>query len=258
VVTSDGEVVRRDFGASSAFIVYPLLGLAGVAAMVSANLKRWPSLLALAGIVATFVTLIRGEIYGLVLGIAAILILRSRSSGSSRLWTASVLVVGCAAALLAIAYVNPGVRDAIVQRSLPGLAEESQTAQQTAEYRVKALSLGVKVAGEHPLGIGFRNETTLTQTNIDPELLGHSSPAWLLAFLGWPGLIASTLLLLALTRRSFQLPSAPAWLHPFFVGSTLLMMIYSFGAAGLVAQPWVIGLFALVVGLRFGRPNLSP
>ena len=252
VVTSEGSVVRRDFGAASAFIIYPLLGLAGVAGMVYSSHRKATALLAFAGILATFVTLIRGEIFGLTLGIAAILVLRSKGSDkSSRFHAASVLAAGCAAGLLAVAYVNPQVRDAIVERSLPGIATESRAAQQTAEYRMEALRLGSRVARTHVNGIGFRNEQFLTESKIDPGYLGHSTPAWLLVFTGWPGLAASTLVLWALLARSFRISSDPPWLHSAFIGILLLMVVYSFGAAGLVAQPWVIGLFALVTALRF-------
>lgn len=258
VVTNEGSVVRRDFGAASAFIIYPFLGLAGVAGMVYSPHRRAAAMLAFTGILATFVTLIRGEIYGLILGIAAILVLQSRGSErASRFHASSVLAAGCAAALLAVAYVNPHVRDAIVERSLPGIATESRTAAQTAEYRKEALSLGSKVAREHPSGIGFRNEGVLKESKIDPGYLGHSTPAWLLVFTGWPGLIASTALLLALVRRSFQVAPEPSWLHPLFVGIVLLMVVYSLGAAGLVAQPWVIGLFSAALALRFSLVRRS-
>lgn len=258
VTTSAGSVVRRDFGSATAFIIYPVLGLAGVSGMAYASRKRASAMLAFIGIVATLITLIRGEIFGLALGIVAILALRSRGSETtSRLRTAAVLASGCAVVLLSLAYINPGVRDAIVQRSLPGIATESKTAQQTAEYRMQALNLGFSVARKDPSGIGFRSDEVLMQMNIDPEYLGHSAPAWLLVFTGWPGLIASVMTLLALIGRSFRIPSEPAWLHPAFVGIVLLMVVYSFGANGPVGQPWVISLLAMVVALRFSLRRSS-
>jgi hypothetical protein len=257
VTTSEGSTVRRDFGAASAFIVYPALALAGVAAMVHSTRGHISAAaLAFAGVVATFVTLIRGEIFGLAVGLCAILVMSSRSSRyTSRLRTAASLVVGCAAMLIAVAYINPNVRDAVVERSLPGIFSESKIASQNAEYRVKALRLGVAEANEHPTGIGFRKDNELEERGIDPEYLGHSGPAWLLVFTGWPGLVASALALLALMGRSFRAPAAAPWLHAFFVGFLLLMIVYSFGADGFVGQAWVIALFALVLALRFALPE---
>jgi hypothetical protein len=257
VTTSEGSTVRRDFGAASAFIVYPALALAAIAAMVYAPRRRGAAaLLAFIGVVATFVTLIRGEIFGLVLGAVAIFLLHSRTSGrTSRVRSAVTLTAGCAAMLLLVAYINPNVRDAIVERSLPGVFSQSKIASENAEYRAKALRLGITVADRHPGGIGFRNDAVLERSNIDPEYLGHSGPAWLLVFTGWPGLIASALALLALMARSFRVPAATSWLHAFFVGFVLLMIGYSFGADGFVGQAWVIMLFALVIALRFGLPE---
>jgi hypothetical protein len=257
VTTSEGSTVRRDFGAASAFIVYPTLALAGVAAMVYSPRRRTTAAaLAFAGVVATFATLIRGEIFGLALGLCAILLVSSPSSQrTSRLRTGVSLAVGCIVMLVAVAYINPNVRDAVVERSLPGIFKESKIASQNAEYRMKALRLGLTEAGHHPAGIGFRNDAVLEERQIDPEYLGHSGPAWLLVFTGWPGLVASALALVALMARSFRAPAAAPWLHAFFVGFVLLMIVYSLGADGFVGQAWVIALFALVFALRFALPE---
>jgi hypothetical protein len=257
ITTSEGSTVRRDFGAASAFIVYPTLALAGVAAMVYSSRRHMTAAaLAFAGVVATFVTLIRGEIFGLAVGLCAILVINSRSSHrTARLRTAVSLAAGCIALLVALAYINPNVRDAVLQRSLPGVFKESKIASQNAEYRLKALRLGLSEAGRHPLGIGFRNDTVLEARSVDPEYLGHSGPAWLLVFTGWPGLVASAFVLVALIARSFRASAAAPWLHPFFVGFVLLMIVYSFGADGFVGQAWVIALFALVLALRFALPE---
>jgi hypothetical protein len=113
----------------------------------------------------------------------------------------------------------------------------------------------VTVADQHPAGIGFRNDSVLEERQIDPEYLGHSGPAWLLVFTGWPGIVAAALALLALIARSFRAPATAPWLHAFFVGFVLLMVVYSFGAVGFVGQAWVIALFALVLALRFALPE---
>src|SRR6266487_2017203 len=257
VTTSQGSVVRRDFGSATAFIIYPTLALTAVAAMAHSSRRMTATALAFVGVVATLVTLIRAEIFGMLLGIAVILILRTRGEArTSRLFTGSELAVGFCAAILTLAYINPQVRDEIVERTLPGIASESTSADQTAEYRMKALRLGTKVAGRHPNGIGFRNEDALVRSEIDPGYLGHSVPAWLLVFMGWPGLIASVVALAALLATSFRVPSEIQWLHPAFVGIILMLVVYSFGAAGLVSQPWVIVLAGMAIALRFSLGRL--
>jgi hypothetical protein len=252
VVTSQGFVVRRDFGSAAAFIIYPALALAAVAAMAHSGRRGAGTVLALIGLAATFATLVRAEIFGVLLGLAAILLLRPRGAArTSRAFTGAVLVGGALALLLAVAYINPAVRDAVVQRTFPGLVSESRQASQNAEYRTQALRLGARVANAHAGGIGFRNDDVLTRSGIDPGYLGHSVPAWLLVFLGWPGLVAATALLFALLVRSFRLPSVVPWLHPAFVGVLLMLIVYSFGASGFVVQPWVMMLTGMAVALRF-------
>jgi hypothetical protein len=257
VTTSQGFVVRRDFGSAAAFIIYPALALAAVAAMAHSGRRGAGTVLAFIGLAATFATLVRAEIFGMLLGLATILLLRARGKArTSRAFTAAVLVCGALALLLAVAYVNPAVRDAVVQRTLPGLVSGSRIANQNAEYRMQALRLGARVADAHASGIGFRNDDVLTQSGIDPGYLGHSVPAWLLVFLGWPGLVAATALLFALLVRSFRLPSAVPWLHPAFVGVLLMLIVYSFGASGFVVQPWVMILTGMAVALRFALARL--
>jgi hypothetical protein len=251
VATSSGSTVRRDFGSATAFVIYPTLAVAGVAAMAYSSRKGASAALAGVGIIATFVTLIRSEIFGMLLGIAVILVLRQRGQRTSRLFTAAALAGGSVAALLALAYINPSVRDAIVQRTLPWVSTESKTANETAEYRMKALRLGASVANAHPGGIGFRNQQVLAQSKIDPEYLGHSAPAWLLVFTGWLGLTAAAAVLAGLLVRSFRVPSSLPWLHPAFVGIIVMLVVYSFGADGIVGQSWVIVLTAMAIALRF-------
>lgn len=257
VTTSTGFIVRRDFGSASAFIIYPALALAAVASMAHSRRRGASAILAFIGLAATFATLIRAEIFGTVLGLAVILLLRTRESArTSRVFTASVLLGGLLAVLLAVSYISPGVRDAVVERTFPGLVSGSRIANQNAEYRMHALRLGARVAGQHATGIGFRNDDFLTQSNIDPGYLGHSVPAWLLVFMGWPGLIAGALVLLALLVRSFRLPSHISWLHPAFVGVLLMLIVYSFGASGFVAQAWVMLLTGMAIALRFALARL--
>jgi hypothetical protein len=40
-------------------------------------------------------------------------------------------------------------------------------------------------------------------------------------------------------------------LHAFFVGSLVMLAVYTITAEGLVGQPWVMGLAPLIAALRF-------
>ena len=94
VVTTGGDL-RRDFGLATAFILYPALGLAGAAYLLHGPRRTALAAGVLAvGILATLLTLIRGEIFGLVLGLAVIAFLRT-SSTTIRLSRPAALVSGC-------------------------------------------------------------------------------------------------------------------------------------------------------------------
>ena len=90
------------------------------------------------------------------------------------------------------------------------------------------------------------------KSGVDLGYIAHSGLTAMAVYTGSIGLIVSALALLALLRDSFSLPRPVPWLHPFFVGSLLLLIFYTvFGAAGLVGQGWVTALAALIAALRF-------
>jgi hypothetical protein len=50
---------------------------------------------------------------------------------------------------------------------------------------------------------------------------------------------------------SVRVRAREPWHHPAFVATACFFLIYSFSTFGLVGQPWVIGVAALLVALRF-------
>jgi hypothetical protein len=253
VPTGLGETVPRNFGFASAFTIYPVLAVAAVAGMANdrEHRFRW-TLLASIGALATLTTLVRGEIFGLALGILLVLVLSPRAglaAGRSR--TTVQLAIAVAAAMLVVLAVDPRLGQAVIQRSLP-FTRQATAATANADYRFKAMGTGIREAREHPAGLGVLDQQALIEHKIDPGYLAHSGFATLLIFGGWVALAVSALVLLAVVRRSFQAPSPSRWLHPAFVGAITILSVYSLSASGLVGDSWVVPLGALVVALRFG------
>lgn len=259
VVVSGGNVLHRDFGFASAFIFYPTLALLGMAILMYSRRRRtiW-LLVSIIGIAATLSTLIRSEILGLAGGTLALVVV-SRSTVTDRLsrgyqrarirMTLSV-VSAFAAFALVIATLDQAYAHAVAERAVPTFGQSSE-AVATAEVRREALRAGVEFANYHAAGIGLLPPDALAERGINPEWLGHSMPAAILFYLGWPGLFAIGALLLALARESAVAPSAAPWIHPFTVATLVMMTLYGFGAIGMFGQPFVIALGAFVVAVRF-------
>jgi uncharacterized membrane protein YwzB len=266
VETSTGHVFHRDFGFWSAYIVYPIIALIALGKLVYTRNRALAWLvIASVSIIATLTTLIRSEIYGLIAGIAVVLLFSTKArdtriGGSpSRRLAALVMVgsvmVGGAAALAAV---SPAFARAIGERSIPHVGRESPTAQENAEYRLQALTTGTSVAGNHLLGLGILSAAQLDEHGIDTGFLAHSGPATLLIFLGWPGLIAAVLVLVGLAIDSARARVPGSWLHPVLLGVLIMLVGNSFGAAGIVGQEFVIGIAALFVALRFVAAEAEP
>jgi hypothetical protein len=153
--------------------------------------------------------------------------------------------------------VDAPVARGIVERSLPGFVEQSEAAESTAEYRRNALEYGITAAKQEPMGIGLLPADAMTVAGVDLGYVAHSGVTTMLVYAGWIGLAAAVLTLLSLLWASFRAPRPIPWLHPFFVGSFLMLMVYSFAASGLVGQGWVIGLAALIAALRFHAAGAS-
>ena len=154
--------------------------------------------------------------------------------------------------------VSPSTARGVVERSLPGLVKQSETADATAKYREDALKAGFAAARREPAGTGLIPEQALTATTgVDPGYLAHSGITTMLVYAGWIGLAAAALAVLGLLRASFRAPRPVPWLHPLFVGALLILVVYSFAASGLVGQEWVIGLAALIAALRFNATRIT-
>lgn len=258
VPTGPLDAVPRNFGFAAAFSIYPVLALAAVAGMANTrhHRLRWTAL-ALLGVIATLTTLVRGEIFSLGLGILLVLCLSPRSrSQQGRTRTAVNLALASAVAFFAVLAVDPKLGHAVVQRSLP-FTHQAEAATANADYRFAAMGTGIRVAREHPTGLGVLDVHGLVDRGIDPGFIAHSGFATLLIAGGWVALVAGVLTILSLIRRSFAAAAASEWLHPAFVGTIVMLSAYSLGAGGLAGDPWVIPLGALVVALRFALPANS-
>jgi hypothetical protein len=259
VITTGGEL-RRDYGLASAFILYPLLALAGAAYLLySPRRTAVAAIVACIGILTTLISLIRGEIFGLFVGLAVIALLRTEVALKRAVRTRA-LVTGSFALLiggLALWAVSPPTARGVVERSLPGVVEQSRTAEATAEYRQNAIDAGFEAARREPVGVGLIPGEQLTASSgVRLGHVAHSGLTTILVYTGWLGLAGAVLALFGLLRASFRLPQPVPWLHPFFVGSLVMLALYTVTADGLVGQGWVVGPAALITALRFH--GLSP
>jgi hypothetical protein len=254
-VVTTGGVLRRDYGFSSAFILYPVLALAGAAYLL--NTTRRTALaasVAVVGALTTLLTLIRAEIFGLFVGLVVIALLRTDVALKRAGRTRAVVAASFAIIVAAIGawVVSPPTARGVAERSLPGLVQQSETAESTANYRRDALKAGFAAVRREPTGVGLVPEEQLAATSgVDPGFLAHSGVTTVLVYAGWFGLVAAALALLGLLRASFTVRRAVPWLHALFVGLIPMLVVYSFAASGLMAQGWVIGIAALITALRF-------
>jgi hypothetical protein len=258
VVTAQGVTLHRDYGFYSAYDLYGLAALAAIAYLLFAR-RSSGAPVAAAGtfVLATCLTLVRGIVFGLIVGVA-LLAFASRSAVRDRLARNRLLPL---AALLGIAIglfwtVSPTSAQGMAERFLPGVAAQSSSAVQTARARQQALSFGYHEANVHPFGRGLVLPGSSRQGLAEA---GLSLSAWatMLVYTGWLGLLAFLWPTLLLIRRSSQLSDGPGWLKPFFVAAFALLLVAAFGSAGIVGQPWVLGEAALVIGLRFGLADLD-
>jgi hypothetical protein len=259
VVTSEGEL-RRDYGFASAFILYPVLALGGAAYLLySPRRTALAAVVASIGIVTTLLTLIRAETFGLFVGLAVIAFLRTDAVLNRPVRTRAIIAASSALLIsgLALWIVSPPTAQAVVERSLPGLVEQTESADATAEYRREALRISFAFAERHPTGLGLVSVDDLGRAGLDDGYIAHSTTAALLAYGGWIALAAGVLTVFGLLRASFRVPRPVPWLHPFFVGSLLLLVVYGFGASGLMGQGWVVGLAALIAAIRFHATGAS-
>jgi hypothetical protein len=264
-VPTTAGTFRRDYGLYSAYIIYPILALVGIGIALHGrtNVARWVTV-GLVGIAATAATLIRGYTYGLLIGLAVVVLLsksgeratRGRAFNIRPTVVSGVLVVLVFGAI-GLSLISPRYGTALAERSVPFL-RQSAAAKANQKFRTDALQTGIRVAKEHPLGLGVvDNGNLLDRHQIDPDLLGHSGPATLLIFSGFLGLIAFGGAVLALCFESRHFPRAAVWFHPVFIGIAVLLVVSSFGADGIVGQSWVMAIGAFVLAARFRLPSVG-
>jgi hypothetical protein len=258
IVTATGSTLHRDFGFATAFILYPVLGLAAAAYALYGPRSRWAPALAVLGVVATLLTLLRSETYGLLLGAVALVIAAPPGLvGARSVWRGGQMVAALVGLFVVVAAFNPALGSGIVERSLPG-AKESSLAVNNADFRQQALDAGAQVANANPWGLGDIPDDQLEISGITPEYTAHSGLAWVLAYNGWPGLLGAALAYFAMLGASFATRRSAGWLHPAFVAVWLMLGAYSWGASGLAYQEWVVATAAVALAVRFVLPRVYP
>ncbi len=261
VVTTGGEL-RRDYGFASAFILYPVLALAGTAYLLySPRRTAVAAAVASIGILTTLLTLIRGQMFGLFIGLAVIALMRSEGAVKRAIRTRALVTASFAFLIdrsRPTGWSAPLPHAASSSGRYRGWSSKPRPRKGTAEYRREAIGVGFAAASREPLGVGLIPGDALTETSgVKRGYLAHSGLTTMLVYAGWVGLGAAVLALLSLLRASFRAPRPVPWLHPFFVGSLVMLAVYSIAADGLVGQGWVIGLAALISALRFHAAGAS-
>jgi hypothetical protein len=259
VVTAQGTTLHRDYGFYSAYDLYGLAALAATSYLLFARRPAGP-VVAAAGvfIAASALTLVRGIVFGLLVGVALLALLAFRTrrpgvKGRRLLPLATVLAVG----VLLFWSASPSSARGVAERFLPGVAAQSQASVQTAEFRQQALSFGFHQANARPFGNGLVSNPATPEGLVEAGFIAHSAWATMLVYTGWFGLAAFLASAVLLVRRSSALPDRPGWLKPFFLAALALLFVAAFGSDGIVGQPWVLGEAALVIGLRFGLADLD-
>jgi O-Antigen ligase len=251
VPTATGDL-RRDYGFFSAFEVYPLLALGGIAYVLFAPKYRYNAMLvAMIGAAATFLTLVRGLIFGIVAGTAWLIVLLTKRGGAVRLGSRLAPFVALfSIAAVAFSIYSPVAARGTVERVLPGLTSQSEVATESAHIRERAFRNAIRIAWDKPLGVGFQKLDKLQTVGYDPGRIPENQWAAMLVFTGWPGIVLLLWAGIAVVRRSAQLPESAPWLHPFVAATAILVAIQGFAWNVVFSQTWSLGLIALVLALR--------
>jgi hypothetical protein len=252
-VQTTGGVLRRDYGIYSAFQIYPLLALGGLSYLVFSRRASLRAILVTgAALAATALTLVRGLIFGVAAGATLLVILAVKTRWHPKLGRLLPLVALIALAGAFFFKYSPAAARGVTDRFLPGITAQTQGATQTQEVRALAFSAGKSVANDKPFGTGFVTPDALQAAGYRTSYIPDSQWGTLLAYTGWPGLVALLWVGFAVVRRSFRLPAAGPWLHPLVAATATLLLVQGSGWDVLFAQTWSIGMAALVLALRFG------
>jgi len=260
VVTAHGITLHRDYGFYSAYDLYGLAALAAISYLLFAGRPAGP-ILPVAGIFlgASALTLVRGVVFGMLVGVVLLTLLAFRTRRPDRRQTQRLLPLAGLLAVVVVLFssISPSSARGMAERFLPGLTPQSQASVQTAQYRQQALSFGFHEANARPFGNGLASNVASAQGLAEAGFLAHSAWATMLDYTGWAGVLAFLSSVFLLIRRSTRLPDGPGWLKPFFVAAFALLLVEGFGSDSIVGQPWVLGEAALVIGLRFGLADLD-
>jgi hypothetical protein len=254
-VTTAAGVLRRDYGLLSAFQLYPLLALGALAYLLSAPRPgRWATIVMGAAAAATLLTLVRGLIFGLAAAAALLLVwaIRERRPGLNLGGRLTPIIVLTVFSAIVFSVLTPHTAYGVADRVLPGLLPQTANANSNTQFRKQVLVASVRLADQHPLGIGFVSDQQMTEDAYPPLYIAHSQWGSLLAFEGWPGLLAFVWLMIAVIRRSRRLPVAHPWLHRLLVASAVVMVVQGLAWNVLFTLVSGMGMFALIVALRFG------
>lgn len=255
-----GEVFRRDYGFYSAYTLYPILALIGIArALYDVRRRRAWFWLSVIAIVATLTTLIRGTNYGLALGIVVVLLvsdaprmLRGQwSVVSPRVRIALAIGLTLAVAGILVVLLSPRFAHVVAERSIPHFVHQSMGAQANAKFRFDALRASMRVADHHVFGVGVLAPYQMPQYGIDPGFFVDAGPTRVFVFIGWPGVIAAGLLLLGVIVDSARRRSDEPWFHAALAGILVLLVADAMSSAGIFGLDYVIGTAALLIALRF-------
>jgi hypothetical protein len=253
VVTNEG-VLRRDYGLFTAFELYPLIAVVGLACLFYLRRPgRTAALVTCIGLAATVMTLVRGMIFGVAAAVAVLGLLALKDRGLGRVVTRLLVVLALLGiAAVPFAWFSPRAASGVAERVLPGLVAQNQNADYNAQFRVTVLQSGVRLANQKPVGLGFVSADSMTLAGYEPLYIPHSQWGSLLAFEGWPGLILFVWVMAALARRSSRLPAATRWLHPMLLGLVTFNVVEGFAWNVLFSMVSGMGMLALLIGLRFG------
>lgn len=272
VMSSGGEIYHRDYGFYSAYTVYPMLALIALGKLLYERTRQqmW-FFIALIAIVATLSTLMRSKNYGLLAGIAVLVLLsrapslRMRVHGQTLSRRLSIVLTIAAVAVIAatiVAIVTPGFANVASERSIPYFVQQSESARDNAKFRSDAFDASIRIANENVNGIGVVSPEQMPSYGLLSGYFVDSGFPRLLVFLGWPGLVAFVLILLGLILDSSRLPSSEPWLHPVLIGFVVVLVMDSMGSESIFGHPYVIGTAVLILSLRFaaasGREIRSP
>jgi hypothetical protein len=272
VVTAQGLTLSRGFGWWSAFPWYVWGAVAAFAyawlGRASRRRRVFMALLSLALVASCLLTLIRGDVVGLALGLAVVVYagLRGRYANtwvSRRFWKGlpiALLVVVLAVVLGASfggTYFS-AVWERVSSIATPAVSASGSSAG-TRELRIEAMRAGVTSSWQHPLGIGYGNAPgQAAEMSALNYLAGHNQVAWIGYFLGMIGMVVAVVCILRIfvhLSRAMRSETAHEWAAVACTAILAAVVGQSLGAAHLFGSPYVYPMVPVILAVAwsFGR-----